>query len=171
MPHTLHTLSTPLGPMLLSASTTGLSGAWFLGQRHFPNLTAPAPASAPPVHVVLAQACTQLGEYFAGQRQQFHLPLDLSAGTVFQQQVWQALLGIGWGQTARYGELAQQLGRAQAARAVGAAVGRNPISIIVPCHRVLGTHGSLTGYAGGLERKQDLLQREGALAPTGSLFH
>jgi methylated-DNA-[protein]-cysteine S-methyltransferase len=116
-----------------------------------------------PASPVLAQACTQLSDYFAGQRQHFDLPLDLSRGTPFQQQVWHALLSIGWGQTARYGQLAQQLGRPQASRAVGMSVGRNPISIIVPCHRVLGADGSLTGYAGGLDRKQDLLQREGVL--------
>lgn len=163
MTDTLYTLRTPLGPLMLCARDTGLRGAWFVGQRHFPDLTAPAVSTRPPAQPVLAQACTQLDEYFAGRRQQFNLPLDLSHGTPFQQQVWTALLAIGWGQTAHYGQLAQQLGRPQAARAVGLAVGRNPVSIIVPCHRVLGANGSLTGYAGGLERKQDLLQREGVL--------
>jgi methylated-DNA-[protein]-cysteine S-methyltransferase len=159
----LHTLKTPLGPMLLSASPDGLCGAWFVGQRHFPNLLPPATRSEPPTHRLLAHACTQLEDYFAGRRQHFDLPLDLSRGTPFQQQVWTALLHIGWGETTRYGELAQQLGRPQASRAVGMAVGRNPLSIIVPCHRVLGAQGSLTGYAGGLDRKQNLLQREGVL--------
>jgi methylated-DNA-[protein]-cysteine S-methyltransferase len=159
----LHTLKTPLGPMLLCASPDGLCGAWFVGQRHFPDLHPPATRAAPPSHRLLAHACTQLEDYFAGRRQHFDLPLDLSRGTPFQQQVWAALLNIGWGETTRYGELAQQLGRPQASRAVGMAVGRNPLSIIVPCHRVLGAHGSLTGYAGGLDRKRDLLQREGVL--------
>jgi methylated-DNA-[protein]-cysteine S-methyltransferase len=163
MPDILHTLSTPLGPLLLCARDAGLRGAWFVGQRHFPDLKAPPASTRPPTHAVLAQACTQLGEYFAGQRRQFTLPLDLSHGTPFQQQVWHALVAIGWGQTTQYGQLAQQLGRPQAARAVGMAVGRNPVSIIVPCHRVLGADGSLTGYAGGLDRKQDLLHREGVL--------
>jgi methylated-DNA-[protein]-cysteine S-methyltransferase len=159
----LHTLKTPLGPLLLCASSVGLRGAWFVGQRHFPPLHPPAASDKLPANPVLAQACTQLNDYFAGQRQHFDLPLDLSHGTPFQQQVWQALLKTGWGKTTRYGQLAQQLGRPQASRAVGMAVGRNPISIIVPCHRVLGADGSLTGYAGGLDRKQDLLQREGVL--------
>lgn len=163
MSDTLHTLTTPLGPMLLRSSPSGLSGAWFVGQRHFPDLDVPRSNSRVPDHPILAQACLQLGEYFTGQRRQFSLPLDLTPGTPFQQSVWNALLTIDWGHTARYGELALSLGRAQAARAVGAAVGRNPVSIIVPCHRVLGADGSLTGYAGGLERKQDLLQREGLM--------
>jgi methylated-DNA-[protein]-cysteine S-methyltransferase len=161
MSDTLHTLNTPLGPMLLRSGETGLSGAWFIGQRHVPDLDAPPARSTTPDHPILAQACRELSEYFKGQRRQFSLPLDLSRGTPFQQSVWQALLSIRWGHAARYSELAQQLGRAQAARAVGTAVGRNPISVIVPCHRVLGADGSLTGYAGGLDRKQDLLQREG----------
>lgn len=163
MTDTLHTLTTPLGPLLLCANSTGLRGAWFVGQRHFPHLQPPPASGKPPALAVLAQTCSQLAEYFAGQRHGFDLPLDLSHGTPFQQQVWRALLGIGWGQTARYGQLAQQLGRPQATRAVGMAVGRNPISIIVPCHRVVGADGSLTGYAGGLDRKQYLLQREGVL--------
>jgi methylated-DNA-[protein]-cysteine S-methyltransferase len=163
MTDTLHTLSTPLGPLMLCAGTTGLRGAWFVGQRHFPDLQAPPVSTRLPSHPVLTQARTQLNEYFAGQRRHFDLSLDLSHGTAFQQQVWTALLAIGWGHTAHYGQLAQQLGRPQAARAVGMAVGRNPISIIVPCHRVLGANGSLTGYAGGLDRKQDLLHREGVL--------
>jgi methylated-DNA-[protein]-cysteine S-methyltransferase len=163
MSDTLHTLDTPLGPLLLCASPAGLRGAWFVGQRHFPDLSPPAPRAAAPSHPVLASACLQLQEYFAGERRQFTLSLDLSRGTPFQQQVWNALLAIDWGQTTRYGQLAHQLGRPQASRAVGLAVGRNPVSIIVPCHRVLGADGSLTGYAGGLDRKQSLLQREGVL--------
>lgn len=163
MTDTLHTLKTPLGPLLLCASPAGLRGAWFVGQRHFPDLQPPPASAHAPSHPVLAQAIAQLDEYFAGRRRHFDLPLDLSRGTAFQQQVWQALLAIGWGHTARYGQLAQQLGRPQASRAVGMAVGRNPISIIVPCHRVLGSNGSLTGYAGGLDRKQELLRREGVL--------
>jgi methylated-DNA-[protein]-cysteine S-methyltransferase len=163
MSDTLHTLKTPLGPMLLRSGETGLRGAWFVGQRHFPAVDAPPASSKSPDHPILAQACRELTEYFAGQRRQFSLPLDLSQGTPFQQSVWHSLLTIEWGHTARYSELAQTLGRAQAARAVGSAVGRNPISIIVPCHRVVGADGSLTGYAGGLDRKQDLLQREGVL--------
>ena len=149
---------TPLGPMTLAATEAGLAGAWFDAQAHHPGeLQAPVQ----PAQRWLMQARQELAEYFAGQRQRFSVPLD-PQGTPFQQAVWQALLRIDCGQLGRYGELAQQLGKPAAARAVGAAVGRNPISIIVPCHRVVGQDGSLTGYAGGLPRKQALLQLEGA---------
>ena len=104
---------------------------------------------------------TQLQDYFAGQRRDFALSLDLRGGTPFQQTVWQALLHIPFGQTISYSGLSQRIGQASAVRAVAAAVGRNPISIVVPCHRVLGANGSLTGYAGGLDRKAALLTIEG----------
>jgi len=112
---------------------------------------------------VLVEAIGQLRAYFAGERTSFELPLDLQGGTPFQQSVWSALLGIPRGGTTSYAALAREVGKPQAARAIGAAVGRNPVSIVVPCHRVLGTGGGLTGYAGGLERKTALLQLEGAL--------
>jgi methylated-DNA-[protein]-cysteine S-methyltransferase len=150
----------PLGTMLLAASDRGLAGVWFLGQRHGPA-TAPGPEA--PDHPLLAEAARQLRQYFDGRRSHFELPLDLADGTPFQQSVWQALLAIPPGQTTSYAELGRRLGRPQAARAVGAAVGRNPVSIVVPCHRVLGTAGGLTGYAGGIERKTALLRLEGAL--------
>jgi len=104
-----------------------------------------------------------LTQYFAGQRRQFDLPLDLSAGTPFQQTVWQSLQSLTCGQTCSYGVLSAQLGRPTAVRAVSSAVGRNPVSIVVPCHRLLGANGALTGYAGGLDRKAALLKLEGAL--------
>ncbi len=157
---------TPLGPVLLAASDTGLAGLWFQGQRHDPQAAwrglghQPEQAS----HPVLREAEDQLHEYFDRRRHFFSVPLDLSHGTPFQRQVWQALCGIPAGRTVGYAALAAQVGSPAAARAVGAAVGRNPVSIIVPCHRVLGTGGALTGYAGGLARKQALLQLEGALA-------
>jgi methylated-DNA-[protein]-cysteine S-methyltransferase len=110
---------------------------------------------------VLEQACAQLAAWFAGARTRFDLPLDLQTGTPFQQDVWSALLAIPRGGTTSYAELARGVGRPAAARAVGAAVGRNPLSVIVPCHRVLGTGGGLTGYAGGLDRKTALLRLEG----------
>ena len=155
----------PLGPMTLAATQAGLAGVWFDGQRHWPaELTPPTRWPAHPTHPVLVETATQLTEYFAGQRRDFDLALDLSGGTVFQQAVWQALLSIASGQTRSYGRISQNMGNAAAVRAVGAAVGRNPISIIVPCHRVLGADGSLTGYAGGLDRKTALLKLEGALA-------
>jgi methylated-DNA-[protein]-cysteine S-methyltransferase len=152
--------ASPLGAMLLAASDHGLAGIWFEGQRHGPqDPTWPER----PAHPVLQLAVLQLGDYFAGRRTHFDLPLDLTRGTPFQQSVWQALLAIPAGRTTSYAELGRRLGRPQAARAVGAAVGRNPVSIVVPCHRVLGTAGALTGYAGGLERKSALLRLEGAL--------
>jgi methylated-DNA-[protein]-cysteine S-methyltransferase len=143
--------------MTLAATDRGLRGIWFDGQKHMPD-TSTWPVQAD--HPVLLQAQAALREYFAGQRQRFDLPLDLDQGTAFQQQVWRGLLEIPAGQTIAYGSLGTRIGRPAAVRAVGAAVGRNPISIIVPCHRVVGADGSLTGYAGGLERKVALLQLE-----------
>ena len=155
----------PLGPMTLAATHAGLAGVWFGGQRHLPDeLTSPSNWPASASHPVLKKTAQQLTEYFAGQRSDFELELDLSGGTAFQQAVWQALLGIAPGQTSSYGSISKTIGNAAAVRAVGAAVGRNPVSIIVPCHRVLGSSGSLTGYAGGLDRKTALLKLEGALA-------
>lgn len=149
----------PLGAMILAATPRGLSGVWFDGQRHGPDTSA---WRREPGHPVLRQAIEQLTQYFAGQRQRFDLPLDLSMGTPFQQQVWQALLGIEPGDTTSYGQLSAAIGKPAAVRALGAAVGRNPVSVVVPCHRVLGMDGSLTGYAGGLERKTALLSLEAA---------
>jgi methylated-DNA-[protein]-cysteine S-methyltransferase len=150
---------TPLGPVTLAATALGLGGLWFDGQAHHPgDLDAPEQAD----QRWLAQARNELAAYWrGGHTARFNVPLD-TGGTAFQQAVWQALCHIPAGATDRYGEIAARLGRPTAARAVGAAVGRNPISIIVPCHRVLGHGGALTGYAGGLDRKRDLLRREGA---------
>ena len=154
----------PLGMMTLAATRSGLAGVWFDGQRHLPAaLVVHASWPLDTHHPVLTRTAQQLGEYFAGQRQLFDVPLDLSGGTAFQQAVWQALLAIEPGQTSSYGNVSKTIGNAAAVRAVGAAVGRNPISIIVPCHRVLGADGSLTGYAGGLDRKTALLRLEGVL--------
>ena len=150
----------PLGTMLLAATDQGLAGVWFVGQRHGPDSSG---WREDPQHPVLREAVAQLAAYFAGERTAFDLPLDLQAGTAFQRSVWQELIAIPRGGTTSYAELGRRLGRPQAARAVGAAVGRNPISIVVPCHRVLGTGGALTGYAGGLERKTALLRLEGVL--------
>ncbi|MDO8372999.1 MAG: methylated-DNA--[protein]-cysteine S-methyltransferase, partial [Polaromonas sp.] len=141
-----------------------LAGLWFEGQRHLPpELVDPPVWPSDPAHPVLQQVMTQLTEYFTGQRTQFDVPLDLAYGTAFQQSVWQALLKIPQGGTASYGEVGRRIGKPAAVRAVGAAVGRNPVSIIVPCHRVMGAKGALTGYAGGLERKTALLRLEGIL--------
>jgi methylated-DNA-[protein]-cysteine S-methyltransferase len=152
----------PLGTLVLAATFKGLRGLWFEGQRHMPD-SASWPEQSD--HTVLVQARQELDEYFSGQRHVFALPLDLSYGTDFQQTVWQALGEIPFGKTQTYGGLSQQLGRPSAVRAVAAAIGRNPISIVVPCHRVLGADGSLTGYAGGLARKQALLHLEVSSGP------
>lgn len=151
----------PLGTVLLARTPQGLCGAWFEDQRHMPAPEQFAANQASPGDPLLQAAAQQLNAYFAGQLQAFDLPLDLRAGTPFQQAVWRALLQLPHGQLGSYGALAQGLGQPRATRAVGAAVGRNPVSIIVPCHRVLGSTGQLTGYAGGLWRKQALLQLEG----------
>lgn len=152
--------TSPLGPMLLAASEAGLAGVWFDQQRHMPDSTGWLHDAQ---HPVLNRAALQLSEYFAGTRPQFDLPLDWSQGTQFQQAVWRALLSIPRGLTTSYGALSLRCGHATAIRAVGSAIGRNPFTIVVPCHRVLGKDGSLTGYAGGLERKAALLQLEGVL--------
>ena len=152
----------PLGKMLLAADDGGLMGAWFYGQRYFArglegaekNERRGVPFDSP----VLLAARRWLDAYFAGERPDAaDVPLA-PRGTAFQLRVWDALLSIPYGETRTYGELAAELGSSP--RAVGAAVGRNPISVIVPCHRVLGAGGSLTGYAGGLARKQALLELE-----------
>jgi methylated-DNA-[protein]-cysteine S-methyltransferase len=151
---------TPLGAMTLAATPKGLAGAWFDGQRHHPG---PLVALEVPDHPLLVEAARQITDFFAGRRWRFDLPLDLH-GTAFQQAVWQALLALPCGATAGYGAIARAVGRPAAVRAVGAAVGRNPVSIVVPCHRVVGHDGGLTGYAGGLDRKQALLALEGVSA-------
>ena len=159
----------PLGKITLAATNSGLAGVWFEGQRHLPeglNATSPWPVDS--AHPVLKRTAQQLSEYFEGRRNDFDVQLDLSGGTAFQQLVWQALLRIQTGSTCSYGSIGQSIGNTAAVRAVGAAVGRNPISIIVPCHRVMGADGSLTGYAGGLDRKAALLKLEGVL--TEELF-
>lgn len=140
----------PLGPILLEEEGGAVTGLHFCGQE--------VPAQGP-VSPVLVQAAAQLAEYFAGQRQSFTIPLA-PRGTPFQQEVWRALCAIPYGQTRSYGQLAAALGRPSAARAVGGACRRNPIWLMIPCHRVVGASGSLTGYAGGLERKKALLALE-----------
>jgi methylated-DNA-[protein]-cysteine S-methyltransferase len=157
---------TPLGQLTLAASPHGLAGAWFEDQQHRPpalNGAGKAAWPSAPAHPVLRETASQIEAYFSGALKTFELPLDLSAGTDFQQAVWQALLTLPRGQTCTYGELSQRIGRSSAVRATGGAIGRNPLSVIVPCHRVIGQGGALTGYAGGLARKRALLQLEGAL--------
>ena len=154
------TIATPLGQLLLARTEKGLAGAWFEGQKHHPEALT---AVHRPDEELLRRAADQIHEYFAGERDSFDLPLDLH-GTAFQRSVWQQLLAIRPAGTTSYGAIAAALGSASAVRAVGGAVGRNPISVIVPCHRVVGRDGSLTGYAGGVDRKRTLLSLEGAAA-------
>jgi methylated-DNA-[protein]-cysteine S-methyltransferase len=147
----------PLGPMLLVASDTALCGLYFAGQKYYPPASARWPEAED--DALLSLARRQLTEYFAGTRLEFDLPLA-PAGTPWQRVVWEALCTVPYGKTISYGELAKRLGRPGSARAAGAAVGRNPLSIVIPCHRVIGATGQLTGYAGGLDRKRALLALE-----------
>nr|AUN37369.1 methylated-DNA--protein-cysteine methyltransferase [uncultured bacterium] len=153
-------IETPLGPLLAAAEDGALTGLWFIGQRHFPDgADAWRESDADPV---FDQVRSQLAEYFAGARRVFDLPLAPggSHATPFQRSVWKAIAAVPFGRTTTYAALAAQCGNESAARAAGAATGRNPISIVIPCHRIVGTNGSLTGYAGGLDRKKKLLQLE-----------
>ena len=149
-------VDSPLGPLLLARTVAGLAGVWFDDQQHHPAAWTARHAPADPL---LRRTAQQLSRYFDGEPVRFDVPLDLH-GTVFQRRVWQALLRIERGATRTYGEVAAMICAPAAARAVGAAVGRNPLSIIVPCHRVLGVGGALTGYAGGLGRKVALPELE-----------
>ena len=158
-------IQTPLGEMCLGATAKGLAGAWFIDQRHRPESmdfkNVPHPWPVQDSHPTLKQAAREIQEYFDGNRQVFDVDLDINGGTLFQQSVWRALLKIAHGSTSSYGDIGRQINKPAAVRAVGSAVGRNPLGIIIPCHRVLGTDGSLTGYAGGLHRKTVLLNLEG----------
>ena len=154
------TYQSPLGTIHLLANTHALLGLWFEGQDHFPALNDFASSTSHPIHAI---AHTQLREYFLQQRQVFSLPLDYSVGTDFQQAVWRRLTAIAPGTTSSYAAIAQAIGKPAAVRAVGGAIGRNPLSIVVPCHRVIGSNGQLTGYAGGLPRKIALLQLGSAI--------
>ncbi len=154
------TIDSPIGPLTALATNKGLAGLWFDAQKHHPgDLDAPVDAANP--HIVAMQRW--LDAYWAGSDPSPRdVTLDLH-GTLFQRAVWKALLGIPFGRTRTYGEIAAQVGQGAVPRATGTAVGRNPVSILVPCHRVIGANGSLTGYAGGLPRKEKLLQHEGVL--------
>ncbi|UCE32804.1 MAG: methylated-DNA--[protein]-cysteine S-methyltransferase [Burkholderiales bacterium] len=147
----------PLGPMLAVSDGSALTGLYFEGQRHGPTI-GPDWRDAPALEI-FATLRSELEQYFAGATARFSIRLSLR-GTAFQRAVWDALLSIGPGSTCSYAELARAIGRPRAVRAVGAAVGRNPVSVIVPCHRVVGSDGALTGYAGGLRRKRALLALE-----------
>jgi len=156
-------LDCPIGPLTLVADGGAITALLFDGHRHPWPAERMGPLVAADDEPVLALAARQLTEYFAGQRITFDLPLA-PRGSAFQQRVWQLLRSIPYGQTRSYGELAVELGDIRLARAVGAANGRNPISIVVPCHRVIGANGKLVGFGGGIERKEFLLRIEGAAA-------
>jgi methylated-DNA-[protein]-cysteine S-methyltransferase len=152
------TMASPVGELTLVASDAGLRSVTWPNERA--GRVAPVPGVvSDSTHPVLDIAQRQLREYFAGKRQGFDVPLDL-VGTEFQRSAWLSLATIPYGETVSYGEQARRLGRPKAARAVGAANGRNPISIILPCHRVVGSSGALTGFAGGLDVKRSLLEHE-----------
>ena len=157
MPTVYKSISSPVGTLKLIASPAGLVAV--LWENDKPERVRLGQLYEDLAHPVLQKAETQLGEYFSGKRREFSVPLDLR-GTDFQNNAWKALLTIPFGQTRSYGEIARQIGVPTGSRAVGAANGRNPVSIIVPCHRAIGTDGSLTGFAGGLERKRFLLDFE-----------
>ncbi|CAM4339054.1 methylated-DNA--[protein]-cysteine S-methyltransferase [Vibrio astriarenae] len=153
--HYYTTFTSPLGKITAQANELGLTGVWFETHTTQPQDL----GKRDDHHVTLQQAQQQITEFFAQERTCFELPLA-AEGTPFQQQVWQALLAIPYGQTWSYQQIANHIGNPKAVRAVGAANGKNPISVIVPCHRVIGASGKLTGYAGGIERKQALLALE-----------
>lgn len=153
------TYSSPVGPLQLVASDAGLVAILWPDEREG-RVKLGADPTTNPDHPILRKTADQLTEYFAGTRTTFDLPLDLR-GTEFQVATWQSLATIPYGETATYSEQAARIGRPTAVRAIGAANGRNPVSIVLPCHRVVGADGSLTGFAGGLEAKHFLLDLEG----------
>jgi len=157
--------SSPLGQLTIQACDQGLLGAWFEQQATQPEEL----GTRNHYHPILKQAVAEYEEYFAGVRKAFDVKIA-AQGTPFQNQVWRALTQIPFGQTRYYAQLADALNNPKAVRAVGLANGKNPISIIVPCHRVIGKNGSLTGYAGGIEIKRALLCHEGSFAAQGKLL-
>lgn len=171
MAYTFITLPSPVGELKLVANGSRLAA--ILWENDKPDRVRLGPMTEAPDNPVLVKTARQLEEYFAGTRNAFDLELDF-AGTEFQKKVWAALLTIPFGETRTYSQIAQQIGHPSAVRAVGAANGRNPISIIAPCHRVIGASGKLTGFAGGLEAKERLLILEGGqwsgIGKTGELF-
>jgi methylated-DNA-[protein]-cysteine S-methyltransferase len=144
-----------MGNVTIQASDIGITGIWFENHTTMPSSLGERADS----HLILVRAVQQLQEYFDAQRVVFDLPID-AHGTPFQTAVWAALLQIPYGKTCSYSQIAQAIGKPKAVRAVGAANGKNPVSVVIPCHRVIGADGSLTGYAGGIERKIALLKLE-----------
>jgi methylated-DNA-[protein]-cysteine S-methyltransferase len=161
--HVYKTMDSPVGKLTLVASSEGLAAILWENDR--PGRVRLTLDAQDDTHPVLLEAERQLGEYFGGRRKTFALKLDL-AGTAFQRKVWNALLTIPFGETRSYAQIARQIGSPAAVRAVGAANGKNPVSIVAPCHRVIGSTGKLTGFAGGLDVKAHLLSLEGAVPST-----
>ncbi len=157
MAYAFKIVPSPVGALTLIASDTGMAA--ILWENDDPDRVRLSPRAEDRDHPILAEAGRLLGEYFAGTRQAFDLPLDFK-GTDFQKQVWAQLLEIPFGETRSYADIARAIDRPTAFRAVGAANGRNPISIVAPCHRVIGSNGALTGFAGGIEAKRRLLEIE-----------
>lgn len=153
-------IDSPVGPLTLAANTSGLTGVWFRDHRYPPSAETLGERVVTGEHPLLDRAATQLGQYLAGERVDFDLPLD-PAGTHKQRAIWEQLRLIPRGEVTTYGALAAAVGSPRGAQAAGQAVGHNPLSIVVPCHRVVGANGAMTGYAGGLERKRFLLELEG----------
>lgn len=152
-------IDSPVGTLRLVASDKGLVAILWPNER--PGRVPLGPTREDAAHPILTRAAAQVADYFAGKLRAFDVPLDFR-GTDFQRSVWQALLTIPYGETRSYAEIARQIGRPTASRAVGAANGRNPVSIIAPCHRVIGSGGALTGFAGGLAAKRMLIELEAA---------
>ena len=164
IPDLYERLPSPAGELLLLSNDSGLAGVYFQTRRHGPGAleeALPAAGQCSAAAEILADARAQLGEYFAGTRRAFAIPLA-ARGTPFQQRVWHALQAIGYGEVISYTELARRVDAPRGVRAVGGANARNPLSIVVPCHRVVGADGSLTGFGGGIERKRWLLRHEAA---------
>ena len=154
-------IDSPIGPILLRSHGEKATGVFLKNQQYFPKRSPSVDQSPGEQNCfgVLAQLEAELLEYFSGSRKEFVTEFGL-IGTEFQREVWHQLQGIPFGRTSTYGQIANQLGKSNASRAVGAAIGKNPLSIVLPCHRVVGKAGALTGYAGGLERKRWLLDFE-----------
>jgi methylated-DNA-[protein]-cysteine S-methyltransferase len=166
------TFPTPVGNLTLAASGDALAGIFFA--HHWPKPDPGRFGKRAPAHAdqLLSAAATQLDEYFAGERTSFDLPTTTNGADAFHERVWSLLMAIPFGETVTYGELAHRYGDRSLAREIGQAIGRNPLSIVVPCHRVVGKGGTLVGYAGGVERKRALLEIEGwRLSPKGEKTH
>lgn len=152
------TFSSPLGTIVISTNGIHLTAFRFLGQRYFESI--PNDWIQDSAHPLLIKAIKQTKEYFQNKRKEFDLPF-VTEGTSFQKQVWEAIAKSPYGELTTYNAIAKIIGRPKAVRAVGTAIGKNPLCVILPCHRVVGTNGSMTGYAGGIDRKQKLLNLEG----------